>query len=329
MPYGQNAKVGLAFQTSHGTAVSAVTSFYAMPFLSEAVTPTYPELLSENMEGRFDEGEAYSGARNVGGTISTEAQPVTVGVLLKALCGTPATVSNSTALGEFWTHTFKPRTADFDVNVTGNPLTMYKNLADGGTVPIYRDMVATRLELSCTNGEFLTAAVNMTGGVVDTNINSNTLGTTPTGKKWTWDVTSIELGGSANTDFADITVIIDEQATPRWSLKTSRDPDRVKRDAKRQIRVNGTIKFVDQTEYDLFLAQTTQELKMTFTGTEAIRSGYFNVLGIDIPAFKYLAYPVEFADPSELMVTFEGKGDYHTGSATSIEITLTTTRQNF
>ena len=101
MPYGQDAKLGIAFQNSHGDAAS-VDSMYTMPFLSEGLTPQYPELLSENMEGRFDEGESYSGARQVAGTLQFEAQPVTVGVVMKSIFGDPATVSNSTALGEFW-----------------------------------------------------------------------------------------------------------------------------------------------------------------------------------------------------------------------------------
>lgn len=328
MSYGQDARIGLGFQNSHGDAVTDIGSFYRMPFLSESVLPDVPELLSENMEGRFDEGEAYAGARNVGGTISNESQPVTVGVLLKAICGTPATVSNSTALGEFWTHTFKPRTTDFDANVVGEPMTMHKNLADAGQVPIYQDLIATRLELGVANGEFLTAAIDFTGGAVGTKQTSGTIAAA-TGKKWTWDVTSVELGGAANVDFANLTVVVDEQASPRWTLQTQKDPARVKRDARRQVRVNGTVKFVDQTEYDKFLAGTTQELKATLTGAVAIRSGYYNVLGIDIPAFKYLAYPVAFADPSELLVTFEGKADYHTGSATSIAFTLVNTQNTF
>src|SRR6056300_1679173 len=101
MPYGQDAVLGIAFQNSHGT-VASVDSMYAMPFLSESLSPAYPELLSENMEGRFDEGEGYSGARNVGGTLSFEAQPVTMGVLLKALCGTPTLVTSAALT----THTF-------------------------------------------------------------------------------------------------------------------------------------------------------------------------------------------------------------------------------
>lgn len=327
MPYGQDAKLGIAFQNSHGTSAN-VDSMYLIPFLSESITPQNPELLSENMEGRYDEGEAYVGARNVGGTINSEAQPETLGVFLKAVLGEPTTALNSVAAGAFWAHTFQPRTGDFDTNVTGNPLTVYKNLADGGQVPLYQDVVGTRLELSVANGEFLTMQLDTTGGNVAAKTTSQDIGAA-SGKKWTWDVTSVQLGGSANTDFANLTIVVDEQASPRWTLQTSRDPDRVKRDGRRQIRVNGTIKFTDQTEYDLFLANTTQALDVTMTGTVEIRSGYYDVVRVVVPAFKYLTYPLEFSDPSEFQVSFEGKGDYHTGSGTSIEITLTNTKDSF
>jgi hypothetical protein len=328
MPYGQNARVGLGFQNSYGTAVTVITSFYRMPFLSESITPDVPELLSQNMEGRFDEGEAYSGPRNVMGTISNEAQPITVAVLLKAIMGNPVTVLNSTALGAFFVHTFKPRTADFDVNATGNPMTLHKNLADDGQVPTYKDLICTKLELAIANGEFLTAAADFTGGVVTTKQTSGALAAA-TGKKWTWDVTSLAIGGTANLDFGNLNFIIDEQASPRWTLQNSKDPDRVKRDGRRQIRVNGTVKFTDQTEYDKFLISSTQALRVTLTGTEEIRSGYFNVFDVIVPAFKYLTYPVVFPDPAELQVSFDGKADYHVGSATSIQFQITNTQSTF
>ena len=127
MPYGQDAKLGIAFQNSHGT-VANVDSMYPMPFLSEGIAPNYPELISQNMEGQFDEGEGYAGARSVGGTISLEPQPITMGVMLKALMGNPTSVTSDS----HYTHTFKPRTGDFDTNVIANPITVYKNLADGG-----------------------------------------------------------------------------------------------------------------------------------------------------------------------------------------------------
>jgi len=323
MPYGQDAKLAIAFQNSRGTAAST-SSLYSIPFLSESLTPQYPELLSQNMEGRFDEGEAYSGARQVAGTIVTEAQPITVGVILKALLGDPTSVTSTS----HYTHTFTPRTSDFSPDEINNPVTAHKNLADGGQVPVYRDLVATRAEFNLRNGEFLTAGIDFLGGVVGTKVNSIAL-TAAVGKKWTWDVTSVELGGAATTDIDALTVTIDEQASPRWTLQTSKDPDRVKRDGRRQIRVNGTIKFTDQTEYDIFLAETTQELKVTMTGNVEIQSGYFDVFQIDIPSFKYLAYPVAFPDPAELVVSFEGKAEYHTGSASSVAFVLVNTQATF
>lgn len=323
MPYGQDAKLAIAFQNSRGTAASA-SSLYLIPFLSESITPQYPELLSNNMEGRFDEGEAYSGPRQVGGTIVTEAQPITAGVFLKAIFGDPTSVQSDS----HYTHTFKPRTSDFSPDEINNPMTAHKNLADGGQVPVYRDLVATRAEFQMNNGEFLQISMDIAGGVVGTKTTSIDLGSA-VGKKWTWDVTSVELGGSANTDLDSLTISVDEQASPRWTLKTSRDPDRVKRDARRQIRISGAIKFEDQTEYDLFLAGTTQQLIVTATGPVEIQSGYYDVFKVDIPAFKYLTYPIEFADPSELIVGFEGKADYHTGSGTSIAFTLVNTQASF
>ena len=323
MPYGQDAKLAIAFQNSRGTAAST-SSLYLMPFLSESLIPQYPELISQNMEGRFDEGEAYSGPRQVAGTIVTEAQPITVGVILKAMFGAPATVTS----GSHYTHTFKPRTADFSPDEINNPVTGHKNLADGGQALVFRDLVATRCEFNVSNGEFLTAGLDFTGGVVGAKVNSIAIGAA-VGKKWTWDVTSIELGGAATTDIDALTIVVDEQASPRWTLRTQRDPDRVKRDGRRQIRINGTIKFTDQTEYDTFLAGDTQELLVTMTGPVEIQSGYYDVFKVDVPAFKYLAYPVAFADPAELVVSFDGKADYHVGSGTSIEFTLVNTKAAF
>jgi len=326
MPYGQDAEIGIAFQTSHGTAVSDVSSFYPLPFLSESITPDVPELISNNMQGRFDEGESFAGARNVGGTISNESQPISLGVALKSICGTPTVVTSAA----IFTHTFLPATADFDSNVINIPMTMNKNLADGGQVPVYRDLVATRLELSCTNGEFMMAALNLTGGTVDAKTTSKDFGTLGVAaKKWTWDVTSVELGGAANVEFDSLTVIQDEQASSRWTLQTTRDPARVKRDSFRQVRINGTIRFMDQTEYDIFLALTLQNLKITFTGPTEIQSGFFDQLLIEAPNFKYLSHPLEFSDPSELTVAFEGKADYNIGSGHSIKYTVINTQANF
>jgi hypothetical protein len=234
-------------------------------------------------------------------------------VFLKALMGTPVTVTSLL----HYTHTFKPRTTDFSVDEIGAPITAWKNMADAGSMFVYTNLIATRGEFSCSNGEFLRMSLDVVGGTVGSQVASASLGTA-VGKNWTWDVTSFELGGAANTELQNLTVIIDEQATPKWTLRTSKDAARVKRDARRQIRVNGTIRFRDQVEYNNFITETSQALKVTFTGTVVIQSGYYDVFQVIVPSFKYLTYPAAFPDAAELLVSFEGKAEYHTGSATAV-----------
>lgn len=319
MPYGQDAKLALAFQNSRGTAAN-ISSAFLIPFLSESIQPNVPELLSNNMEGRYDEGEAYAGARQVNGTIVSESQPITAGVFLKALMGNPTTVTS----GSVRTHTFKPRTADFSPDEVNVPMTCWKNMADASSMLVYRDLVAVRGQFSVNNGEFLQMTLDALGGVIGDKVSSASLGSA-VGKKWTWDVTSTEVGGAASSLIQTLNLSIDEQASPRWALKTSKDPDRVKRDGRRMIRISGTMKYTNQSEYDKFLALTTQALRVTLTGPTEIQSGFFEKLVITVPAFKYLAYPMGFPDASEKLVAFEGKAEFHTGSDTSIAITLVNT----
>lgn len=323
MPYGQDAKLALAFQNSRGVAAN-ISSAFLIPFLSESVQPNVPELLSNNMEGRYDEGEAYAGPRQVNGTIVSEAQPITAGVFLKALMGNPTTTTS----GSVRTHVFRPRTSDFSPDEINVPMTCWKNMADVGSMLVYRDLVAVRGEFSVNNGEFLQMTLDALGGVVGTKVASASLGSAA-GKKWTWDVTSTEVGGSASSLIQTLSVVIDEQASPRWALKTSKDPDRVKRDGRRQIRISGTMKYVDQQEYDKFLDLSTQALRVTMTGPTEIQSGFFETIVITIPAFKYLAYPMGFPDPSEKLVQFEGKAEFHAGSDCSIAITLVNTQTSY
>lgn len=320
MPYGQDAKLAIAFQNSRGT-VANQDSMYLIPFLSESIIPQNPELLSNNMEGRFDEGEAYVGPRQVGGTVVSEAQPITLGVFITALMGAPASVQSD----DIYTHTWNPRASDFSPHDVTNPLTVDKNMADGGQVLVHKDLCATRAEFSCRNSEFVQMAIDLMGGNPDSKVNSADLGTA-VGKKWTWDVASVEIDGSANATMDEFNLIIDEQASPRWTLRTSQYPHRVKRDGRRQVRLNGAIQFEDQTEYDKFMANSAQALSITFTGPTEIQSGYYDVFQVAVPAFKYLTYPATFEDEAELIVRFEGKADYHQGSGTSVALIVTNTQ---
>lgn len=327
MPYGQDAKIGIAFQNSQGTAAST-SSLYPIGFTAEDIMPDIPELLAQNMTGNFNEGAGYGGPRQVAGSLQAEALPQALGVYLKALFGGPTTTNVASSVKQ---HVFKPRTSDFDVNIAGNPISYYKSLRETGvnTAFYFHDLVAGRLELRIANGEFLTSNIAFVGGKIG-KVSSLALAE-PAGKNWTWDVTSVELGGAANIDIEDITITIDEQLEPKWVLNASREPLKVKRGGKRQVRIAGTIQYNDQDEYDKFVSDvtTTQALRVTMTGAVAIQSGYYPVVKIEIPAFKWLDYKPNASSPGEIAVAFSAKGDFHIGSDTAIAITLTNTQQTY
>src|SRR5690554_6690003 len=139
MPYGQDAVVGIAMQNSFGTAAN-VGSLHHIPLLSEDVGLVQQELLSQNLTGRFDEGDSYSGTRRFDGTIECEAQPKALGALLTATINDPTTTTS----GSVGTFVFKPRTSDWDAFSPNRPVTYFKDLKEAGSAQLFYDLCGTR-----------------------------------------------------------------------------------------------------------------------------------------------------------------------------------------
>ena len=87
MSYGQLANVGIIFQDSYGT-VGSVDSIHFIPHLSENIGLNIPPIYSENMTGRFDEGDTYEGPRTCEGDLESQAQPIALGAMLKSILNT-------------------------------------------------------------------------------------------------------------------------------------------------------------------------------------------------------------------------------------------------
>lgn len=319
MPYGQNASIGIAMQNSFGTA-AAVGSIHQIPLLNEDIGLSQEELISQNLNGRFDEGDAYSGQRQYGGQLECEAQPKALGALLTAVINDPVQTQVASFVQSF---VFTPRTSDFDRNIPNRPVSYYKWLAEADSAQLFYDLAGTRLELQQSAGGFLLARVGFVGGKRSV-VASQDL-TLDSSRRWPWNTASLSLGGSAVTDFTDITITHDEGVQARWTLDGSRDANRAKRATSRTIRIAGTLIFESPTELNNFVNETEQSLVLTFRGTTAIQSGYFNQLQISMPAFKWLDYKPAVRGPGETEVSFTGKADYHPGSGHSVQYTLQNT----
>ncbi len=318
--YGQNVEVGISFQDSYGT--SNVDSMYWLPILSEDVGINKPPLVSQELRGIFDEGATYEGPNTCDGNVEMEADPIAIGVMLKAALDQ----SSSVAADDAYTHTFIPAVADFDEKCAGIPLTLYKFMDDGGSASLFYDLAGSELEIGITQGEFMTARLALVGGnfsqIADISPSF------PEGKKWTWDTVSYSIGGTGLDTVTELTVTLTNNMEAQHTVASDRNkfPTRVKRTGFRMVSISGTMKFENQDEYQQFISQSERELDITLTGNVEVASGYYDTLRIQAPLSRYSEFKPSAGGPGPLEVSFTSRGVYSTSSATALRVTLTNTQ---
>ncbi len=307
MSYGQKSHVAIAFQNSWDT--SNVASLYHMQYLEESVGLDIPPLIDESNKGIFDEGDSYAGPKVVTGDLSINVKPIPLGVLLRGICGAASVVDSA----PYYVHTFKPRTTDFGTLSAGDPLTYFKYMDDGGSGMLFYNLNMTTLELGASNGEFLTAKGGFVGGAFSQI--ADIAASYPVGNRLPWDASSIQLGGSAVGALRAVTITMDEQLEAMHTLNNSKFPSRVKRTGARTIEVAGTVIFDDQVEYQKFIAQTEEELIVSFAVTS-------DQLVVTMPAFRYSEFKPVAGGAGKIEVGFTGSAKYHATSATAIQFDL-------
>ena len=313
MSYGQKSQLGISFQDSYGTALQ--DSIFWIPKLTEGVNIDKPPLIEQNLRGIFDEGAHHEGMNTIGGPLEVEAAPIPLGVMLKCVFGDPVTVTSDA----LFTHTFKPRTVDFDKFAANVPVTIEKYV-DAGSADLFYDMNGTSIILNIAHSEFMKATVEFVGG--SHSQQAATAVSYPATKLWTWDATSVSIGAVAKPEIMDMTITVNENLEAMGTLDGTKTPSRIKRTGFRTNEIGGTLKFDDAIEYQHFLDQDERELIMHFEGTTEVQSGYNESLTIKLPLGRWVEFPPAAGGPGEVEVSFGGKGVYSTTSATAIEVEL-------
>lgn len=319
--YGMTSDLGISFQNSYGTALA--NSIFWVPFMSEDIGVTKEPLIEENMTGRFDEGKHHEGLNAVPGELECEAHPISLGVLLKATLGDPTTVQS----GNLYTHTFKPRTSDFDRYAAGRPVTITKHLGDAGSAHRYYDLVGSKLSMSVANGELFKASVEFVGGKY-TQL-SEPAASYPTGDPFAWSVASVSIGGSANSDVRELNIELDNALEGKHTLNNAKTPSRVKRAGRRTLAIGGTLVFDTQDEYQQFISQSERNLTLHLVGAADITSGYNEGLTVIVPLLRYVEFKPVAGGPGAIEVSISGKGVYSVTSATALQVTLVNTQTGY
>lgn len=317
MSYGMDTRVGICFQNSFGTSLT--NSIYWLQPTQENVSVKKPPIVRQGLRGLYDEGAYQEGPTQIDGDVTVEATPNQLLPLLRAAMNRVTSVTS----GSVRTHTFRPRTADFDTLSAEHPFTYVKFMGDTGSAHLHGDMTATNFELTVSNGELLTAKIGTVGG---RNTQIAAIATAHSSDSaLDWSVSSVSFGGTAKTNLREMTLTIENNIETKQTLSAGRTPNRAKRNGMRTININGTIIFDDQTEYQQFISQTEQRLIAHFRGTQ-IQSGFFEELTIDAPSFRFTEFPQDIGGPGEIEVSFAGACVYNVGSGNSLTVTLRNTQ---
>lgn len=321
MSYGMDSRLGLSFQNSYGTLNTA--SMHWLEPVSESIGLKKAQLVRKGMRGIYDEGAYQEGANTVDGDIIIEAKAIPLGVLLEATNG--RTTVTSTGL---FTHTFKPRTADWDLGYSAErAFTYHKGMGDTGSAQLYSDMNGANLELSIANGELLTAKMGMIGGTYSQI--AAVSASYPTGSALDWSISSVSIAGTARDNIKSLTITQTNGLTAKHVLKTTKYPSRVKRDSQRSISIAGTLLFDNQTDLQTFISQAEQRLLLSMvTGTQ-IQSGYYESFIVDIPSMRFTEHPQSIGGPGELEIGFKAMGVYNVGSGCSATYTLVNSKAGY
>lgn len=328
MSYGAQSKFGLARQSAGGTAVSVATSYHGFGMVSHDVGLEKDELVSQNLVGRFEEGAVYAGISRVLGTIEFEVTPRNLLASLAACVNhAPASVTS----GSLRTLTFLPNTSDYDATYVKAPWTVYSQFTDANSGEQFFDVQFGQFELQVRAGQFLRGRLTANGGARSPN-GVGSLNVLPdaadVSRLFPWNVSSISIGGSAVGEFSDITVRINENIEPQYTVNASLAPYKYSRSGFRDVTISGTLFLVNRALLNDFMADTQRRLLITLMNTRAeIQSGYFNTLIIDVPQMKITALKPSVSGPGEVQVNFSARGVLDPSSNYSIQFTAITTWQ--
>lgn len=317
MGYGIGGFLGICKQNSFGTANTS--SYEYVPIISESLTTELEDLVSENIQNRYEEGESYSGLLSVAGDIVFEPHPTLFGHFLRGCLGP----GSSTLVGSVYTHTFVPAQKDFDVDKCALPpytIVAYRN---NGQAWQFSDAQINNLSLEVAAGAIVRCTANVIARVSST-VAAPTA-SFQTGQSFLWSQGSYSLAGGANTDLENVTFSVENNVEAVSLIDGNNLASKFKRTTYRNFGVSGSMDFSVQSEYMKFRAGSEQAAVLTLTG-ETLTTSQSAVIKLDVPRLRYTSFPTGLTGPGRQSVGFEGKGKYLTSSGTAMRVTLVNTK---
>jgi len=222
------------------------------------------------------------------------------------------------AAGTAKDHVYTPSQEDFEDADTVKRCPLYPY-----TIEVHRDQAAAQawqfvgsvvntLNLKFGVDQKILTAV---AGILAKDVNriAKTAVTFPTTNPFTWSqaVVSFGAGYATNNYLESIEINIDNKIVGIPSLNNTYIIRRFYRSGPREVTVNFVTDFVDQVEYDIFVAGTEQKMRIIFTGAAIIGDlTFYNTFTLYFPKFRYIAYPISNPGSGRISVAVTGKAKY-------------------
>lgn len=321
MPHGFNGFIGMARQadlTSVGPAVG--NAFRYQKAMSEGFTLSYDRFEIINIHNAHYEPDDEPGIGRVAGQIVANGHPDTLAAWLKAALTTAS--QTNVVSGYLHLMTYSTPTSNVATDAAVHPYTVYVG-RDITSMWRYIGACMQNMSISYAPNQDVRLTSQWIGrsASVITGVTPTFPGSPATG--FNFSTASISVGGSASAAIEALTVTIDNQLDGVGALNNSTSITRVVRRGPQTIRLSGTMHFEDITEYMNFVNQSEQRFLISCTKASSF------IFSLDLPRVVYTSYPVTIAGRDRLLVNFEGKARYHTGSGTAIDARVSTTQSGW
>lgn len=321
MPHGFNGFIGMTRQTDLTTVGPAVgTTTRYQKAMSEGFSVSFDRFETINIHNGYYEPDDESGIGRVSGSITAPGHPDTLSQWLKAAFTTASQTNVVSGYIHLLTHISPTSNVAADAAVHPYTITVGRDITSmwryvGCCMQNMAISFAPNQDVRLTS-QWIGYSAGLVTGVTPTFPGSPATG-------FNFSTASISVGGSASSAIEALTVTIDNQIEGIPALNNSTNIVRVVRRGPQTIRLSGTMHFSDITEYQNFINQTEQRFVINCTKTASF------IFSLDMPRVVYTSYPVMIPGRDRILVNFEGRARYHTGSGTAIEARVSTTQSGW
>lgn len=318
---GRTVQVGIAKETSRGTAISAA-EFY-IPFASLSLDEKKGSVVDEEARGIIEDSVGSTIIKEwVEGSLKAPVGTKHIGLVLKAVFGGLSSAANADASGNVYDHTITVAQS-----AQHQSLTLFLDDPAGGQDYKHANGVATDFQLDYALGKFVeyTLGLKALKGATATLTPSATTETRFRPQDLTFKVAAdlSGLGAASAIKVKSASIKVSKNIEDDDVLGATSPADFLNK----QLTVEGTIEAIWQNESDFktaFLAGTHKALRLDLVDTSTTIGTSANPqLRIDLAKvfFKELTRPIAINDVIKQTLSF--KAHYSTGDSKMLTILLT------